>query len=324
MKRRDFLTKSAAASGVLFASLEVLAQQPASGNVVIERANSGKPHAGKVLAAIQPHSDDIPLFAAGTVAKLIKEGYTGHLIRVTNDDMGDALELGTRGTVGQHVLGNERDNQAVAKALGLQRVFDLNYSNHKMGGVSQMELQCRLIFLFRLLKVDTVICYDPWARYEENPDHYVTAHCVEAACWMAGREHDYPEQLAAGLELHAVKEKYYFSRDLTTIATNRIVDIKDTLDQKIASNIANVAKGPAGHRGSRLKAELAARNLQLPLLGNDDQTADREYIREFVLRRDREIGQRYGLEYAEEFHYIGPSSSYLDEYVKKNAVPLKK
>ncbi|MFN8003586.1 MAG: PIG-L family deacetylase [Acidobacteriota bacterium] len=226
-----------------------------------------------VLAAIQPHSDDIPLFAAGTVAKLIKEGYTGHLIRVTNDDMGDALELGTRGTVGQHVLGNERDNQAVAKALGLQRVFDLNYSNHKMSGVSQMELQCRLIFLFRLLKVDTVICYDPWARYEENPDHYVTAHCVEAACWMAGREHDYPEQLAAGLELHAVKEKYYFSRDLTTIATNRIVDIKDTLDQKIASNIANVAKGPAGHRGSRLKARWP-RVTPLPLLGNDDQTAD--------------------------------------------------
>ncbi len=324
MQRRDFMTKFAVTSGVMLSGMKVLAQQPTANNVVIERAMAGKPHAGKVLAAIQPHSDDVPLFAAGTVAKLVKEGYTGHLIRVTNDDMGDALELGTRGTVGQHVLGNERDNQAVAKALGLQRVFDLNYSNHKMSGVQQLELQCRLIFLFRLLKVDTVVCYDPWARYEENPDHYTTAHCVEAACWMAGREHDYPEQLAAGLELHTVKEKYYFSRDLTTIATNRVVDIKDTLDQKIASNIANVAKGPAGHRGSRLKAELAARNLRLPLLGDDDRTADREYIREFVLRRDREIGQRYGLEYAEEFHYIGPAPSALDEYVKKNAIPLKK
>jgi LmbE family N-acetylglucosaminyl deacetylase len=324
MQRRDFLTRSAIAGGLVSAGLKAMAQQAPANNVVIERAQPGKPHAGKVLAAIQPHSDDIPLFAAGTVAKLIKEGYTGHLIRVTNDDMGDALELGTRGTVGQHVLGNERDNQSVAKALSLQRVFDLNYSNHKMSGVQQLELQCRLIFLFRLLKVDTVVCYDPWARYEENPDHYVTAHCVEAACWMAGREHDYPEQLAAGLELHSVKEKYYFSRDLTTIATNRIVDIKDTLDQKIASNIANVAKGPAGHRGSRLKAELAARNLRLPILGDDAQTADREYIKEFVLRRDREIGQRYGLEYAEEFHYIGPSAPYLDEYIKKNAVPLRK
>jgi LmbE family N-acetylglucosaminyl deacetylase len=324
MKRRDFVTKFAAAGGVLLAGMEALAQAPASDGVVIERPLAGTPHAGKVLAVIQPHSDDVPLFAAGTVAKLIREGYTGHLIRVTNDDMGDALDLGQRGTVGQHVLGNERDNQEVARALGLQRVFDLNYSNHRMSGASQLELQSRFIFLFRLLKVDTVVCYDPWSRDEENPDHYVTAHCVEAACWMAGREHDYPEQLAAGLQLQTVREKYYFGRDLTTIPVNRIVDITQTVDQKIAANRANKAKGPAGNRGSRLRAELAARNLRLPILGDDDETADREYIREFVLRRDRELGSKYGLAYAEAFHYIAQKPSPLDEYLKKNAVPLKK
>jgi LmbE family N-acetylglucosaminyl deacetylase len=324
MKRRDFVTKFAAAGGVLLVGMEALAQDPAAGSVVIERPLAGTPHAGKVLAVIQPHSDDVPLFAAGTVAKLIREGYTGHLIRVTNDDMGDALDLGQRGTVGQHVLGNERDNQEVARALGLQRVFDLNYSNHRMSGASQLELQARFIFLFRLLKVDTVVCYDPWSRDEENPDHYVTAHCVEAACWMAGREHDYPEHLAAGLQLQTVREKYYFGRDLTTIPVNRIVDISQTVDKKIAANRANKAKGPAGNRGSRLRAELAARNQRLPLLGDDDETADREYIREFVLKRDRELGSKYGLEYAEAFHYIAQKPSALDEYLKKHAVPLKK
>jgi LmbE family N-acetylglucosaminyl deacetylase len=308
----------------MLTAMDALAQQTTAGNVVIERPREGKPHAGKVLAAIQPHSDDIPLFAAGTVAKLIREGYTGHLIRVTNDDMGDQLGLGERGTIGQNVLGNERDNREVARALGLQRVFDLNYNNHRMSGVEQTELQARFIFLFRLLKVDTVICYDPWSRDEENPDHYVTAHCVEAACWMAGREHDYPEHLAAGLQLQTVQEKYYHGRNLTTIPVNRVVDITGTMDQKIAANRANQAKGPAGNRGSRLRAELAARNLRLPLLGDDDETADREYIREFVLKRDREVGLKYGLEYAEEFHYIGPSPSSLEEYIKQHAVPLKK
>src|SRR5262245_43286005 len=178
MTRRDFMTKSAAASGVLLSGVKTLAQQPSAGNVVIERAITGTPHAGKVLVAIQPHSDDIPLFAAGTVAKLVREGYTGHLIRVTNDDMGDQMGLGERGTIGQNALGNERDNHEVARALGLQRVFDLNYSNHRMSGVSQPELQSRLIFLFRFLKADTVICYDLWSRDEENQAHYVTAHCV--------------------------------------------------------------------------------------------------------------------------------------------------
>jgi hypothetical protein len=42
----------------------------------VERTASGRPHAGKVLAAIQPHTDDIPIFAGGTVAKLVGEGYT--------------------------------------------------------------------------------------------------------------------------------------------------------------------------------------------------------------------------------------------------------
>jgi len=56
-------------------------------DVFIERDQPGQPHKGKVLAAIQPHADDIPLFAAGTVAKLIKEGYTGVMIRITNAEM---------------------------------------------------------------------------------------------------------------------------------------------------------------------------------------------------------------------------------------------
>ncbi|PYV16169.1 MAG: hypothetical protein DMG07_08340, partial [Acidobacteria bacterium] len=53
--------------------------------VFIERERSGQPDKGRVLAAIQPHSDDLPLFAAGTILKLIKEGYRGILIRASND-----------------------------------------------------------------------------------------------------------------------------------------------------------------------------------------------------------------------------------------------
>ena len=55
--------------------------------LTIERQVTGKPRAGQVVAAVQPHADDIPLFAAGTLFKLIDEGATAYLIRVTNDDM---------------------------------------------------------------------------------------------------------------------------------------------------------------------------------------------------------------------------------------------
>jgi hypothetical protein len=141
---------------------------------------------------------------------------------------------------------------------------------------------------------------------------------------MAGRVHDYPEQIAAGFEARAVREKYYYARhpDIT-----RVVDISGTVENKIDANIANVAKGPGGHHGSRLRAELAKQGKKLPLLGDDDRTADRNYIREFVLAKDRALGQKYGVEYAEAFHHVGSAAaaiggtnSRVDEYVQRNAV----
>ena len=196
-----------------------------------------------------------------------------------------------------------------------------------MSDISRNELICRLIFLIRYLKLDTVFCYDPWGHDEENPDHYVLGHCVEAASWMAGRVHDYPEQIAAGFEARAVTDKYYYARhpDIT-----RVVDISAYVDKKIDANIANVAKGPGGHHGSKLRADLAKQGKKLPLLGEDDRSADRNYIREFVLGKDRALGQKYGFEYAEAFHYVGPAAaaiggtnSRVDDYVKQHAVPVK-
>lgn len=291
-------------------------QQP-SATPYLERADAGLPHKGKVLAAIQPHSDDVALFCSGTVAKLIKEGFTGHMIGATNDDMGD--DVGEPGTIGENVLRNEREVTEQTRVLGLDRYFNLNYNNHRMSDISRNELICRLIFLIRFLKIDTVLCYDPWGHDEENPDHYVLAHCVEAACWMAGRVHDYPEQLAAGLQVHAVTEKYYYARHP---AITRVVDITDTVEKKIDANICNVAKGPGGHHGSKLRAELSKQGKKLPLLGDDDRAADRNYIREFVMAGNRALGKQYGVEYAEAFHYIGPPKSRVEEYVKQNAVPL--
>lgn len=311
MNRRIFLL--AAASGRAFAQA-VTDATSMTATPVVERAQAGRPHAGKVLAAIQPHSDDIPIFAAGTVAKLIREGYKGILIRMSNDDMAGP------GTVGDTVLANEKDNDAVARVLGLEKVFNLNYANHQMDKESRLEIRSRLIFLFRLMKVDTVICYDPVAHYEENPDHYVTSQCVEAACWMAGGTKDYPEHFTAGLQPHAVREKFYFSRGPQVV--NRIVDISTTIDAKVAANRVNVAQGPAGINGARLRKSLADRGLKLPVLGEDDEAASNNYVKHILLQRDIETGKRYGLNYAEPFHYIGPEADFVGEYVKKNAVPL--
>lgn len=313
MDRRHFLGSTMSSS--LMLGQTRLRDNPRQDEVTLERDQPGLPHRGKVLAAIQPHCDDLPLFAGGTILKLIREGYTGILIRTSNDEM-----AGRGATVGEVVRNNEVDNFEVARRLGLSRTFDLQYRNHEFDAVAAAELRHRLIFIFRLMKVDTVICYDPWGHYEENPDHYVTARCVEAACWMAGGQWDLPEHFAAGLQPQAVKEKYYFARGPQQV--NRVVDISSVFEQKIEVNLANVTQGPAGENGAALRRQLAQQRLRLPILGQDDVTANREYIRHIVLHEDAELGRNHGVAYAEPFHYIGPKPSMLDEYIRKNAVPL--
>ena len=313
MDRRDFFGQAVAAS--LAGASPLAAQTNVAGpsTVTIERASEGTPHQGKVLALITPHLDDGPIFAFGTIAKLLREGYTGYFIRTSNDEK-DSFDL----SLGETVLANERDTRAFVKSTGLKSVFDLGYRNHRMDDISRIELRARLIFLFRLLKVDTIFSYDPWDHYEENPDHYVTAQSVEAACWMAGGGKDFPEHFEAGLKPHGVREKYYFARGPQQLV-NRIVDIAPTLDAKrtairsCRTMVLNMVKG--------LNASLADRKLKVPeLSGGEDQAID-AYITAVFEHRDAETARAHGLAYAEQFHYIAPDSS-LDEYISRHAVPL--
>jgi LmbE family N-acetylglucosaminyl deacetylase len=313
LKRRRFFT-SAAAGAIAGATARAQSAKADSAQpgVVIERADPNKPRQGKALALITPHLDDGPIFAGGTLAKLLNEGYTGYFIRTSNDEK-DSYSS----TLGETVLANERDAAAFVKAMGLKRSFDLGYRNHRMDDVSRTEIRGRLIFLFRLLKIDTVLSYDPWGHYEENPDHYVTAQAVEAACWMAAGKLDFPEHFAAGLKPQTVSEKYYFARGPQLV--NRVVDITTTLPKKLEA--IRSCSTMMTHMVGGLNDALAERKLKVPVLSGENRSAVEEYMKIAFVARDRAVGERHGLEYAEEFHYIGPDPS-LDDYILKNAKPL--
>ncbi len=312
IERRGFLggAVAGALSGGL-ANAQTAAPAPSSG-LVVERAAEGTPHRGKTLALIAPHLDDGPIFAGGTIAKLLREGYSGYFIRTSNDEK-DSYSS----SLGETVLANERDVAAFVKTMGLVRHFDLSYRNHRMDDVARTELRGRLIFLFRLLKVDTVFSYDPWGHYEENPDHYVTAQAVEAACWMAGGKLDFPEHFAAGHKPRSVSEKYYFARGPQLV--NRVVDIAPLMEIKLAA--IRSCRTMITHMVKDLNESLAARKVRIPALSGPEAAANDEFVRAAFEARDKTVGERHGLAYAEEFHYIGPDRS-LDDYIARNAVPL--
>jgi LmbE family N-acetylglucosaminyl deacetylase len=290
--------------------------QANAGAIAVMKDQPGQPHKGKVFAAVHAHLDDIPYYASGLCAKLMREGYTGYIVRTTNDERSGGH------TNAQNIYSNEQDHGRMAKALGFQDVFDFYYLNHDMDGISCIDLRGRLILIFRMLKVDTIISFNPSREGEENPDHWVTGRAVEEACWMAGTSNDFHEHLLAGIQPHTVTERYYFyARPGQPF--NRVVDIGAHIDKKIDAIVECKSQGD-GNRGSIVRAELARQGKRLPLLGSDDRTADRAYVRQFLLDQNREYGRPYKLQYAERFYYIDrrPAKSKAEEYIEKNAVSI--
>ncbi|MBL8212650.1 MAG: PIG-L family deacetylase [Bryobacterales bacterium] len=286
--------------------------------VIVEKDQPNQPHKGKVFAAIHAHLDDVPYYAGGLCAKLIHEGYAGYLIRTSNDE-----KCGGH-TTGENILSNETEHTKVAAALGFKDTFDFYYQNHDMNNISTLDLRGRLIFLFRWLKVDTVVTFNPWGHGEENPDHALTGRAVEEAAWMAGMPNDYHEHAEAGILPHPVQERYYFY-GRPGQSYNRVVDITSHIDRKIDSIVECRSQG-GGNSGSLLRARLAREGKKLDLLGDDDRTADRAYVREFLLDDDREYGRPLGLAFAERFYYIdqrvSAESAKVEAYLAKHARPL--
>ncbi|MDA0196561.1 MAG: hypothetical protein O2951_16225 [Bacteroidetes bacterium] len=91
-----------------------------------------------------------------------------------------------------------------------------------------------------------------------------------------------------------------------------------------------VTQGPGGDAGANWRDRLAKEGKYLPLLGDDNDTANRNYIKQVVfdmdsqilrgVPSDKEVGKPYGLEWAERFHYIGPQQSKFEDYIKSNAL----
>ena len=140
---------------------------------------------------------------------------------------------------------------------------------------------------------------------------------------MCGMPNDFHEHMEAGIQAHPVRERYYF-HVRPGQAFNRVIDVGPHIEKKIASLVECRSQG-AGNHGSLLRARLASEGKRLPLLGNDDRTADREYVRQFLLDDEREYAKAHNLAFAERFYYIDQrqlAKSKVDEYVEKNSVPL--
>jgi LmbE family N-acetylglucosaminyl deacetylase len=284
-------------------------------HATIEKPVRGKPHKGKVFVAVHSHLDDLPYFGAGLCAKLIDEGYTGYIVRTTNDEHSGG------GTNAQNILSNEREHSEMAKALGFKDVFELYYRNDRMEEISKADLRGRLILIYRMLKADTVISFHPDGGDALHPDQLITGRIAAEASTLCAIPTENWEHVEAGFAARPIETRYYFSTSAQA-PFNRVVDISSYIERKIDAIAACRSQG-GGNLGSQLRARLTEQGKRLPLLGDDDRTADREYIRHFLLDDYRDFAKPHNLQYAERFYYVDdrpPTRTKVDEYVAKNAV----
>ena len=225
------------------------------------------------------HPDDAEFGAAGTVATWVREGWDAYYV-VCTDAVGGGPDTATDvGPVARREISEIRkqEQRAAGEILGLKDVIFLDYPDGLL--LPTIELRRDLVRILRRYRPTRVICQSPervWTptliipRY--HSDHLAAGQAALAAIYpMSQNPWDFPELLDEGLLPHKVPEIYIMGAPVV----NYFVDISSTMEQKMAALLAH-------------KSQFIARTP--------------EVVEKMVSTRSAELGIKYGVTYAEEFH----------------------
>lgn len=182
------------------------------------------------VLVIGAHPDDVDFGCAGTLAKWAREGSEIFYAICTSGEKGSDDPA-----VSPSALARTREDEqrAAAAVIGAREVTFLR----KPDGELQYSLEFRgeLVRVIRRHRPHIVVSHDPANRDFDNQfifhsDHRVVGELVFDAVYPAALNRNYyPEQLAEGLNPHAVSEIYFFA----TTRPDRWIDIAPTLELKI-------------------------------------------------------------------------------------------
>jgi LmbE family N-acetylglucosaminyl deacetylase len=208
----------------------------------------------KVLLAVVAHPDDESFGMGGTLALYAKEGVEVHLICATK---GEAGEVSAQMLDGFSSIGALREHElnCAAKALGLTKVYFLDYRDSGMAGSLDNnnpkslfqapvdEAAKKIAQLIRTIKPQVVVTFDPIGGYM-HPDHIAVHNACVKAFEMAGDEevdilnttpytpvklyfHIFPR----GLAKYIVKLMPLFGKDPSKFGKNGDIDLAAIMNQ---------------------------------------------------------------------------------------------
>jgi LmbE family N-acetylglucosaminyl deacetylase len=185
---------------------------------------TGEWKAPQKILVILAHPDDPEFFCGATLAKWAAEGHriTYYLLtrgdKGTNDPAQDPEELARL---------REVEQKAAAAVLGVGEVHFLSFPDGFLG--DQAEARKEVTRIIRNEKPDILLSSDPTNFFPNeasinHPDHRAAGRIVcEAYFPASGNPQFFPDQLAAGLAPHSVKEVWFS----LTSQPNTILDVTE-------------------------------------------------------------------------------------------------
>jgi len=219
---------------------------------------------------VTAHPDDAEFGAAGTIARLVRDGCEITYLIVTNGNKGS----GDRSMTPERLAKIRAEEQGnAARVLGVETVEFLGFPDCELENTreSRMAVTAQI----RRHRPDLLIVQNPHRTKNlgaSHRDHRAAAGIALDCVYPLARDHmAFPELLAQGLEPHKVKEVYLMWWDTPEI----VMDITETMDLKL--------KALACHAS---------------------QFKDFAAVEKRVRERNAELGKPKGYAYAETFDHI--------------------
>ncbi len=191
------------------------------------------------LLAIFAHPDDEAYMTGGTLALLADRGVPTYVISATSGDAGRAGGLAES----PEALGAIRRAELAASCahLGVRERAVLDYHDGRLAEAPLTEAVGRVVELVRRWRPSVAVTFGREGGGNSHRDHRAICRIATAAVLAASDELCYPEQLASGVEPHAVAKLYYAAAPATVVGRDgqpfervtTTIDIGPVVDRKL-------------------------------------------------------------------------------------------
>src|SRR6266542_3891093 len=183
------------------------------------------------VLVITAHPDDSEFGAAGTVAKLVRDGCEVTYVIVTNGSKGSSDRWMTSERL---IRIREEEQRNAARTLGVERVQFLGYEDGEVEDTR--DLRRDVSREIRRWRPDLVICQSPNRSYNlgaSHRDHRTVGGVVLDSVYPLARDHLAFPELLPDYEPHKVREIYVMRWQWED--HQLAVDISETIDLKLAA-----------------------------------------------------------------------------------------